>query len=239
MERLPIVTLAEVKDFLDIRDNITKLDTRLTGLIDVATKQIEKVTGRHYTRQTFTEYFASRDNSKVDYNLNSPPGYSSIGETGLIRQWTPTKLYLKGYSLDRDAPIRVWYDPYDFAYGDDREITLNQGFRVDLDEDVILIDMPTIYRVDAIKVEYTAGYAAGGTPPTLSEAADSVLKMAALVQTQYLNVKLRNDNIGMGTERTVSAKDKVISTDFLSTQNLTPEAASMLSDHKRVIVGKL
>lgn len=238
MERLPILTLAELKDFLGIRDNITTLDARLSLLIETATKQIEDATGRHYTYQGFTDYFTSRDNTTLDYNLFSDPGYSTIGESGLIQRRKPQILRLKGYGLDRAENISVWYDPYDHQFGDSRLLVRDRDYRVDQDEDQIIVTAATVYAVDAIKVSYFAGIEPTGDPLTLSENANSMLKMAALVQSQFLNVKLRNDNVGMGTERTVSAKDRVTSTPFLAVSGLTPEAASLVREHKRIVTGR-
>lgn len=244
----PFVTLSELKVFLDIPETITKLDTRLSLLLSTATSQIEEETGRTFTRQIITEFFTSRDNRITDYDFGSNGiSYSSNMSSGLATRIKPQTFYLQGIGIDRGADFRVWYDPYvggDTPYSDSTLLTPNQDYQIDFENDALILRIGTGYYQRALKVAYTAGYAFA--PADMSEPNDNIslsaaipdtLRLAAMVQAQYLNVKLRADNVGMGSERTVSAKDRVSSSPFLSNSRLTSEVVGIVRDLKRLRLG--
>ena len=248
----PFITLAEFKTFLDIPENITKMDARYSLLLATACKQIEKATGRVFSKQVITEFFTSRDNRTTDYNLGGVASFGGASDNyglgnGLLTKTKPQTFYLKGIGIDRDANFYVWYDPYvvdDTGYNADTLLVPNQDYQIDFDDDALILNIGTSYRQRALKVQYTAGYAfapADEAHPedniSLSASIDETLKLAVIIQTQYLNVKTRADNIGMGTERTVSAKDRVHASPFLAMAGLTPEVSGMLRDMKRLRLG--
>lgn len=242
MDSKPIVTLEEAKEFLGVPDSATKLDLRYTMMIEAATRQIEQATGRFFTRQAFTEFLTSRDSLRVDYDLTGDmPG---VAQSGLQRVATPQTIYLRGVSIAADPAPKVWYDPYPTgtdAYSDDDLLTEGVDYIVDRDNDTLLVYIGTRYRPRAFKIDYTAGYEVDATD-TLSTNVPDLLKMACFIQMQFLNVKLRDSNIGMGGERTAvvgsSGKSVGVFSQFLVTSGLTPEVASMLRDYKRVATGR-
>lgn len=243
MESYPLVTLDEVKEFFDIRPEVTKLDARYTALALLATKQIEQATGRLLTKQEHVEFFTSRDNVRVDYNLGGAGDFNGgerfMGDAGLRSIVNPQTIYLKGVGIDPDADFEVWYDGSPSgtdAYDASNLLTPVDDYGIDYDNDSVVLYIPTRYRLRALKVRYTAGYAEDSG--TISAAAPDDLKTAALIQTQFLNVKLRADNVGMDSERTTSAKDRVHSAPFMARAGLTPEVASIVASLKRVRTGK-
>lgn len=235
MDSLPLITLSELKAMLQVRNEVTTMDARFNLFIDAATKAIEQATGRSFTKQAHTEFFTARDNQRIDYNLTS--GFADA--PGTLTRTSPQTCYLKGHVIDPDTPVSVWYDPTGLTYDEGHLLVEGQDYVVDYENDAIIIVAGTSYKPRAIKIEYTAGWPGAGTPPTLSGAADSLLKLAALTQAQFMNVKLRNDNVGMGTERTTNAKDRVFASEFLAVSGLTPEVARMVAPLRRVQTGSL
>lgn len=242
MESYPLVTLTEVKDFFEVRPEIVKLDDRYTMLMKLATTQMEQATGRYFAKQEHIEYFTSRDNVRVDYNLGGAGDFNTdryTNDSGLRSIVNPQTIYLRGVAIDPNAEFKVWYDPSPSgtdAHGDSELLTVDDDYGIDYDNDSVVLYIPTRYRLRALRVQYTAGYAENGG--TLSDAAPDHLKMACLIQTQFLNVKLRNDNIGINAERTVSSKDRVLAAPFMVNAGLTPEVANIVASLKRVRTGK-
>lgn len=243
MESRPIVTLDEVKEFLGSSSRVesTASDARYTRLALLATRQIEQATGRWLTKQQFVEFFTSRDNVRSDYDFaGAGDTYMPYAmESGLKRTINAQTLYLSGVGIDPDAPFDVWYDPSQGGaspFGDGTKLTPGTDYGIDYDEDNVILYIGTRYRPRALKVVYTAGYAE--TDGSLSGSATEDLKTAVLIQTAFLNVKLRNDNIGMDSERTVSSKDRVHAAPFMARAGLTPEVSSMVGYLKRVRTGR-
>ena len=241
----PFVTLEEMKEFLDVRPEVTKLDVRLRLLIAAATKQIEQATGRIFTKQVITEFFNSRDNRTTDYDFGTP-GFSGYGhDSGLQTKTKPQTIYLSGLGIDRTANFFVWYDPYGIdenAFNEDALLNPNEHYKIDFENDALVLYIATTYRPRALKISYTAGYAFAATVDepelfSLSAAIPDELKLAIMTQVQFMNVKLRSDNVGMGAERTLSAKDRVHTTPFLTNGGLTPEVMSLVRHLKRLRLG--
>lgn len=244
----PFVTLDEMKSFLDIRPEVTKLDVRLKLLISAATKQIEQATGRIFTRQAITEFFTTRDNRSTDYDFGGVASFDSnlsYAASGLLTRTKPQTFYFSGLGIDRDSSLFVWYDPYamdETAYDESALLSPLSDYQVDFQNDALILLIGTSYRARALKVRYTAGYAfsAPDDAPDLFNLSASIpdeLKLAIMTQVQFMNVKLRSDNVGMGSERTLGSKDRVHLTPFLTAGGLTPEVMSLVRHLKRLRLG--
>jgi hypothetical protein len=230
IKTIPCVTLTEVKDFCQIREETTQFDASLKLLSATAMEQIEELTQRFFTRQEVTERHTTRDNSDMVYSSN--PDATS----GVVRNTRPQTVFLKGVNIDVNS-FDVRYDPL-FAFGDDTRLVEGVDYILNPDEDTLTLLAATKHTQRGLRVTYTAGFASAGTPETISASAPAAIKQAALFQVQFLRVKSRPDNVGMGVERTTGSKDKTISTPFLSKGRLTPEAMSLVTRYKRVRVGR-
>jgi hypothetical protein len=243
----PFVSLPEVKAFLGVPENVIKMDARYRLLLATASQQIEKATGRIFAKQVNTEFFTSRDNRNTDYDFGGVGSYDVGTSSGLLTRTKPQTFYLSGIGIDRDANFSVWYDPYAMdstAYNADTLLSPREDYQIDFENDALVLMIGTSYRQRALKVEYTSGFAFAphdDTKPeqdiSLSAALDDTLRLAVMLQTQYLNVKTRDDNVGMGSERTVSSKDRVTSSPFLAQAGLTPEVVGMVRHLKRLRLG--
>lgn len=244
MDTKPLVTLAEACAFLEIR--VGTKDEYVKRLIAMATADIESATGRFFARQEYTEYLTTRDNQRTDYDFWGSDVYTqpTVMLGGMKTIVSPQTLPLKGVNVD-PATVQCWYAPYATgpdSFTDDTTLTGTE-FQIDTDDDRLVIYRATRFRMRALKVTYTAGYEAAptdGVPDevTLSASIPDWLKSAALVQCQFLKIKLRPDNIGMAAERTTSEKGKVSSSAFLAVSGLTTEAVGYVRHLKRVGTGR-
>lgn len=244
MDTKPLLTVAEASAFLNIRAGTQ--DVRVGQLVAAATADIERATGRQFTRQEHVEYLTTRDNRRTDYDFMGSSDYAvpAVQWGGMRTIVSPQTLPLVGVNVD-PATIQCFYAPYATgpdSFSADTALGAND-FQLDDKDDRIVLYAATRFRMRALKVAYTAGYEAAptdGKPDeiTLSAAIPDWLKTAALIQCQFLNVKLRADNIGMAAERTTSEKGKVSSSAFLKTNGLTDEAIGLVRHLKRVGVGR-
>lgn len=248
MESLPLLTLAEVKALVGIRPEVTKDDAHLRLLISAATANIEFATGRQLTQQPFVEHFTSRDNRTTDYALDAgTPDYFAFGINGggLKTVVKPSTYSLKGVNPD-PATLVVHYNPTardEADYGDAHLLT-ESDYELDAERGTLTVMAGTRYAPRALRVAYTAGYAAApedaqADPAVLclSAAIPDGLRMAAILQVQFLRSKFKADNIGMGSERSASEKGKVSVSNFLAVTGLTPEVWPYVAHLKRPRVG--
>lgn len=239
---LPFITLDEMRAFSGITSIKPEIDNRLIMCISNASLQIERITQRIFTRQPLVEYFKSTNNTSTNYATN---GDSSVDGSAFATVARPLTVYLKGAFISPDDPLNVWYDNYpnrNDAHGDDHLLVPDEDYFVDYDNCSIKLLIPMVLRPRGIKVSYTGGYSnlsvdTGEEMDTLSGDLPEPLKLACLVQAQFLNVKLRTDNIGMEGERVSSGKDRVSQFKFTTNAGLTDEVVGMVRHLYRVKVG--
>jgi hypothetical protein len=247
MDTKPLITLAEAKAALSVRPEVTKDDARLTRLALLATLQIEFVTERYFTRQSFVEFLTTRDNQRTDYDFRGSADYAvpTFDVGGMRTIVTPASFQLDGVEID-PATLEAWYNPTSRGandFGNDDKLVSEQDFQLDAENSSLHLYIATRFRLRALKVSYTAGYVAAPTEDkpdeiTLSDSAPSYLKEACLIQTLFLNAKLRTDNIGMAAERTTSDKGKVGFSYWLKTNGLTSEVIPLIAHLKRARTGR-
>jgi len=246
MDTKPILSLAELRALFDVRETITKNDERYKRLNNIAAISLEIGTGRYFTEQTFVEHLTTRDNTRTDYDFRGSSDFalptSGLLDSGLLTRATPTSVPLLGVNVD-PATLKVWYNPAargpdDFE--DQHALEMDRDFQLDPETDRLHLYIATRFRVRSLRVEYTAGYAAAEVDnySCLSAAAPMWLKEAAMLQVQFLNIKLRNDNIAMAAERTVSDKGRVASSAFLKVNGLTPEVVPLVAHLRRPGMGR-
>lgn len=248
MDSYPLITMSEAKAFLDIREETTKDEPRLRTLITLATNDLEIATDRRFTRQTFVEYLTTRDNKRSDYSFSGSNDYGVTHmplEGGTRTIVSPTSFLLDGVNIDEDT-LEVWYNGNAMSaddFSDNHKLVNGKDYQLDTENSKLVLYVGTTFRMRALKITYTAGYAAAPTQGTadeitLSASAPDWLKGAALIQLQFLNVKLKRDNVGMGSERTASEKGKVASSYFLKTNGLTPEVIPHVAHLRRPRTGR-
>jgi hypothetical protein len=248
MQTRPLVTLSEIKAMLSVRETDTSKDARLRSLSLVATQQLERETGRFFTQQAHVELLTTRDNQRTDYDFRGSDYYTSFNDTGFSGMRTivsPQSFVLDGVNVDPET-VAVAYNPYARSPADftAEHVVPAEDWQIDPETSRLHVHAATRFKVRALKVAYTAGYEEGvssNNPEeiTLSDSAPHWLKEAAILQTMFLNVKLRTDNIGMASERTTHAtKGHVTQAYFMKTHGLTPEAIALVSHLKRVRTGR-
>lgn len=252
-DMIPLVSLAEIKEFCDLSltPNAAK-DARLMQIAAIATDQIADYTGRIFTQSEVMEFQTSKDAVRNSLDMHphtvADPISTNIFDWGRVSSPIDRTYALKGLNVDPET-VRVFYDPR-LNFGPETELTRGKHFEVDVG-DTLVLHYPTRYKLRALKLLYSAGFAAAPTPPadpganppisagpvTLSASAPVALKEACLYQIQFLRVKSKPDNVGMEAERTAGSKDKVVFSKFLSSGGLTPEARALVNRYRRVNMG--
>lgn len=227
---LPLVTMAELRAFIGMNPQGTAENDALMSVAKVATADLEKYTGRLFTRQEITEYFTSRNATVADLDV--------YGESydGVVIRANIQQLPLKGVNVDPDEEFAVYYDPQ-LKYPETSRLIPDRDYVVDYEAGRVVIKTTTRYNIRALKVVYTAGYEAN--EGSLSADAPEALKMACLIQAQHLRVRNRPDNIGVEVDRSFNgAQSKVAPSKFMVRGGLTPEAAALVRHLKRLRTGK-
>lgn len=229
---LQFVDLDDMKAFIGVASSSTDHDDELNAMALVAAKDIERVTGRFFSKQEFTELFTSRD------NVRSEPDLYGTSESGRVTYTHPREYSLAGWSIDPGTPVVVTYDPT--GKHEDDAVTLVEGtdFIVDYDNNKVIILTGTRYALRGLSITYTAGYDNdGGDPATLAGNTPADLRMAALFQIQHLRVRARPDNIGIKNDRTHS-REATRGGPFAVRGGVCPEAQALLLDYRKVRTGK-
>jgi hypothetical protein len=233
---LPLVTLAEAKAFLEIRDtNITR-DQFVTALTHLATTEIETAIGLSLSRSEITETFSTLNTITTEYDTYGGSTYDFGSDSGIRRRVNAQVFRLKGLMIDLEEPVEVRYDPA--RNFEDASILTPEQYRVDALTGFLILYRGTGPFRDALRITYTAGIEPTGTDPaplTLSDNAPDDLKMACLFQVAFLNKRSRLENVGHNMDRgMVSDNTSFSGLGFNVKQGLCREAQSLVRKYKRM-----
>jgi len=238
MLRHPIVSRTEAKEACNIRASNDEYDTLIDGLIDVATEQLETVTGRFFSQQQVTEYFGTRRTFETGFDL------SGVSELGTVLRVKSATFRLKGLNIDEDT-FDLRYD-YMREWGDDT-ITSPSDYILDTENGTLKVLHGTRESERSIRAVYTAGYEPsevtleGADDPvlTLSENIPAAIREACLLQVIYLRARRRPDNVGLTGDRSTGKGDSFVQTmAWAAKQGVTPEALGLVRHLKRPVMGR-
>ncbi|CAO3460816.1 hypothetical protein [Azospirillum argentinense] len=225
MASVPFISLAELKEHVEVNPAATQFDARLRGVIAAASSMIESACRQSFARTVRTEYHASRAAADVRYALH---GDSEDSRYVTARPYT---LALGASPVDASAPFSVHYDAA-HAFGDDRLVE-PRFYALDPATGTVTLHLATAYAPRAIRIVYTAGYAVG-EDGTLSAALPDDLKQAALWQALYLWNKTKANAIGLDRP---SAEGGTASAKFVAHGGLVPEALALCLPYRRLLTG--
>lgn len=227
----PLITLDEAKAFIGIRPTDTSHDEVLPSLILTATLELEKATGRVFTRKVHSEIFRTR---RSGYDAMSLIG-SAYEDSGLVRRSETQRYHLKALFPDEDVGVQVFYDPSS-VFGSDTLLT-SDAYRMDWDDGILYVRAYTGDYDRALKVIYTAGIEKVGS--TLSKHAPPDLKTACKFQTAFLYKRHQMDNVGMAVNRgVVSDKTNINAAHWNVRKGLCQEAQGFVTSYRRPILGR-
>lgn len=242
----PLVNLQDVKAGLPVREGNVGFDVRLRQLSIVATRQIEQATKRFFTRQAFTQHFSSRDTATRTLDLvgddraTVQTNIESFHTQGSVLVTEPQTLSLQSLPIDIAQPVEVIYDPLGRFSGNQTFIVVNpDNYVVDEDNGLLHLRFPMARGRRRIRVTFTGGFASAGTggDESLSVALEAGgfedLRQAAVIQTQFLFLKLDRENVGKKADR----KQGGASLDFMKGAGLAPEVGSLLTNYKAILKG--
>lgn len=226
---VPLVSAEELRKFLGYRDNDTSADADNMALALVATHQIEKAVSRELEYGTFTELFDASDNVSDGFAMRGAEVYADV------RNVSPVRFKLCGLFIDSTASVSVRYDP-GRAFGDETEMDAT-SYRFDADSGLVKAYFPMRRAPDAVRISYSAGLVV--EDGSMSGAASPALKEACLLQTGFLRVRRRMDNIGVEGDRSMGKSDKAVSSaKWLADGGLTPEAAKLVAPFRGILTGR-
>lgn len=229
----PLVTLDEVRSYMAIRQDVDMpdVDLRINSQIMLATMQLETALDCEFDYKVRTQFFNPSKAARFKYDLQG----SNWSEYGVRAAPMAQTFLLKAFPVDMTQPFQVWYDPL-YAFDDQKLLDTGDGsFFVESERARLTLKIMTWPHEQSIKVTYTGGYAVDSVSGTLTTSAPQDLKMACIVQTIYLFMRLQPDNIGMQQDR---SQGKIGQGTFMTRGGITPEAATLLWRYKRMAMGK-
>jgi len=246
-----LIGIEEVKSLLPIRAGNAEFDARITNLVTLASRQIEQATKRFFTSQVHVQFFSSRDTARRVLDLRGDGGTTeaslvdSFHEGGSTTVVRPQTLTLQSFPVDTVATFEVIYDPLQRFSGNDSFVIIPAiNYVIDEDNGRLHLRYPMHAGRRRIRVTFTAGFAAAGTPATLAVDLAALgfedLIQAAIIQTVFLFRKLDKENVGKGVDAKNAATGSRAQRggdQFVKIGGLCPEAASLLTAYKSLLTG--
>ena len=230
---LPLITLAEAKSFLGIRDSDNSFDTVVSSLVMASTSEIESALNITLARAELTEYF---DVSRSYATMYDMQGNS---EDGVVIKGREQRFSLKGFLPDESEGAVVHYDQ-NREFGDDTLMETGD-YLVNWTQRLLLVFRGLAEGSQVLRITYTAGI----TPTTVSaEESLSVnapydLKMACTMQTAYMFRRQRSESIGLLEDRGIlSDKSYSGAARWNVKGGLCREAQGYLKKYKRPAMGR-
>lgn len=241
---VPLVTIDEVKTLLPVRVGNAEFDARIETLTKVATTQIEQATKRFFSSQVHVQHFAARDTARVQLDLIGDDRSTVMAliedfhTSGTRTEIRPQTLTLQSFPVDTAQSVEVIYDPLGrFANNQTFIVVNSNSYEVDPDNGLIHLRFPMKRGRRRIRVTFTGGFAAAGTPSTLSVDLEAQgfddIKQAAIVQTVFLFKKLDRENVGKKGDQKQGGQV----TNFRKMAGLAPEVGSLLTKYKAILKG--
>ena len=232
MSVISLASLASLKTQMSISG--TGDDGRLVDLLGAATGMIANECRRDFVRQTdIVEYFDSVKNLRTGY------AYGSSDLDGRTRYATPVNFYVSRYPMET---LSVWHSPTR-SYTDQALLVDDTDYTHDLTTGKITVLHGMTGRYHrAVKVQYTAGYAAvAGTEAGVSyshmqaalEAAGAYdLVYACRAQAASMYDREETGSFGVTTRSGGGEDDGAERT---SSAVILPEVQQMIAPYRRLI----
>lgn len=183
---IPLITNAEIKEYVKVTTGVTKYDSRFQFFAETATQIIEDLLRR---KLVFGEYTFFRDSIRNSY----------IPRCSMVYAYKPSTYIADPLTIDGNSSIVIKYDPFN-EFTDDSIIDPSY-YRISEDTGVITLRYATEEFSSSLKFTLSGGIVpttGSDGLSTLSENAPSVLKTACLLQVQYMMKKgVDNENIGL------------------------------------------
>lgn len=222
-----LVSLAEIKEFIETKAGYTGNDALYQSLALKATKMCEQYTRRQFTEQAYTEYFGTRKAGKVKLDLYGATmdGYSEENEV--------QKFFLRHTPISTTADFNVYFD-LNRVWAAESELSTSI-YWVDYEAGILSISTYIGKTDRTLKVTYTAGYEAADVDgwSVLSGAAPEDLKLACLITVVNLFNRQKDRTFGLRQQG-----DSDDAPDFAHYGMIPPEAREILLPYKKTYIGK-
>jgi hypothetical protein len=233
-----LIFLRQLKEIAQANEpDYTGNDAKYMIAIESASKTIEKLLGRELTKKQYTEILDFKRNFAVGYDLYG------MGWSGYTIDPKPIPIPLKGYPIDPNETITVWYDPCQ-VFGDNNIID-SSDYYIDYDMGILYLYRAYSGANRALKIVYTAGYEAtvdtdanivydpAANPPQEQALANTLppdLFQAALIQAWHVFDKMTISNINVKYQR---GEGSTNTTAFVNVAGVAPEAMAICAMNKR------
>lgn len=222
-----LVTLSELKRYIQINEDNSSFDAPLKQLARVATKSLETFCRRSFSSAEYTEYFNTRDSRTFVYDLTG----NYTNDEGLLERNQVQRFPLKGYPVDLDEDFEVYYDTSRaFAAA---TLLAETDYYINSAGNALYLLKGTISAPRSLKVVYTGGYTtASQSGELVVSGAPEDLKLACVQQVVFMFNKLQEGNVGVRGSKKHSPEY------IQNEQMLCPEAQALAVPYKRQLVGK-
>lgn len=188
-----LITLAEAKQFLPIREGNTGFDAKLLSMNLAATTLLGNWCRQSWVRAEHTDYFATRSTNRQLIDLHSDDNMS-----GVLDAPYESRYRLRHHPVDEDETITVYYDPTR-VFAADTVVPDTQWFFDPKTNQIILL-RGVSQHPRALKVVYTAGFAVtegdDDENDNLSASAPPDLKLACQTQVLFMFNKIESGSVG-------------------------------------------
>jgi hypothetical protein len=222
-----LITVSELKEFISVRDGVTKFDTKLQAVIVGATAMIEQACRRSFAKKDRVERFAPSNSYGSGVDLYG----TSL--TGLNTYVKSQRITLAGLSVDTTKALDIRYDVR-AVFGDDTVIDPVNYTLVDPDKGIIDLRYPTRHATAALRVSYNAGWSESADAfPTMSASAPADVKLACQLQAMFLWNRFDPNTLGMTSDNDAKSPSNT----FVVKGGVVPDAAVLLAPYRRVLTG--
>lgn len=235
MADYPLIFVRQLKEVLGFENSYTEQDTRLQLAINTASRTIENLLGRKLSKNTHTEYVATKR------NVNSVYDIYGVGQSGYSSTYKTIPLYLKNFPIDTDEPFEVYYDPGE-RYEEQHKLAPSD-YILDAERGVIIIKRGVYECKRGLKVVYTSGYETSvDTDGGITEIANTPqersvantlpvdLLQAALWQAQTVYEKQYSGNLNSKDSR---GEGSTMSGRYVNIHAIAPEVMAIIVQNRR------
>jgi hypothetical protein len=206
---MKLCSVQQVKTLTQQSSTYAGHDDLIAQMIDIASAQVLQYSKRDFARRVRSEYFMTPEGRGLTVTVKEGP-------------------------ILEDGTLVVTYDP-DGIHDISTPLIANYDYTVDYERGVLTIFGFMAYSPRGIKVQYTGGYAADVSDPSILQVPANVSLATALQATFLLNRHLAGSQ-GVSSEMKDGTTQKSYSKQAQS--GLIPEATSMLGTTSRVMVGR-
>jgi len=216
-----LISVDDVKDFLPIRDGLTKYDDKIRAILDGVTTQFGMALRRNLVRGAVVEHHDTLDTRSWHYDL------LGLSDDGLIASARAQSFWLNTFALQESPAPVVAYDPH-MVFPGTSILEPGEDYVVDYDHSRIVLKAGTVRAIRALRVSYTGGFAV--TDGVLQGVPEDIL-LAAKLQALHMWNRVNPESVSVSSDRNDGYK---VGTPLAVKGGLLPDVIALLAPYRRV-----